>query len=133
MSQSDGAKRTPTDKAMGIGGLSRGRVARKGPALQREHLQSAADLAKSLSDENRLRILDCISRGKQSVGGIAKELSLSQPLVSHHLRELRRTLLVKIERNGAFVYYELSDPRTLDVVRMLGAIAKDSLSNRNTF
>jgi hypothetical protein len=54
-----------------------------------DHLQRAAFLAKSLSDGNRLRILVLISRDKKSVSAIVEALNLSQPLVSHHLKELK--------------------------------------------
>jgi len=101
--------------------------------LLNEHFQTVSFLAKSLSDENRLRILLCISNGKKSVGGIVEELGLSQPLVSHHLKELKRSLLARIERNGPFIYYELSDPRILDVIRILTTVATDLLSKRKTF
>lgn len=95
--------------------------------------QSVAFLAKSLSDENRLRILLCVSQGKKAVGSIVEELGLSQPLVSHHLKELKRSLLVKIERSGPFIYYELSDPAILGAIRDLKAVAKNLLATRTTF
>lgn len=98
-----------------------------------DHLQSAAFLARSLSDGNRLRILLLISRGKKSVSAIVEELNLSQPLVSHHLKELKRSLLVKVEREGPFIYYELADVRILDVLRILSGVATDLLSKRKTF
>ncbi|MEM5786196.1 MAG: ArsR/SmtB-type metalloregulator, Dbac_1936 family [Syntrophobacteraceae bacterium] len=105
----------------------------KGMELLDEHFQTVAFLARSLSDENRLRILVCISDGKKSVSSIVEELGLSQPLVSHHLKELKRSLLVKIERNGPFIYYELVEPRILDVVRTLSTVATDLLTARKTF
>ena len=98
-----------------------------------EHFQTVAFLARSLSDENRLRILLSVSNGKKSVSSIVEELGLSQPLVSHHLKELKRSLLVKIERNGPFIYYELVDPRILDVIRTLSIVATDLLTARTTF
>jgi ArsR family transcriptional regulator, zinc-responsive transcriptional repressor len=101
--------------------------------LRDEHYQTVAFLAKSLSDENRLRIVLCVSNGKKSVSSIVEELGLSQPLVSHHLKELKRSLLVKIERNGPFIYYELADPRILDVIRTLSTVATDLLTARKTF
>ena len=102
-------------------------------ALRDEHFQTVAFLAKSLSDENRLRIVLCVSNGKKSVSSIVEELGLSQPLVSHHLKELKRSLLVKIERNGPFIYYQLADSRILDVVRTLSTVATDLLTARKTF
>jgi DNA-binding transcriptional ArsR family regulator len=103
------------------------------PQLNNDHLQSAAFLAKSLSDGNRLRILLLISGGKKSVSAIVEELDLSQPLVSHHLKELKRSLLVKVEREGPSIYYELVDTRILDVLQTLSEVATDLLSDRKTF
>jgi ArsR family transcriptional regulator, zinc-responsive transcriptional repressor len=108
-------------------------VEHEATVLRDEHFQTVAFLAKSLSDENRLRIILCVSNGKKSVSSIVEELGLSQPLVSHHLKELKRSLLVKIERNGPFIYYELVDPRILDVIRTLSTVATDLLTARKTF
>jgi DNA-binding transcriptional ArsR family regulator len=101
--------------------------------LLKDYLQSVAFVAKSLSDENRLRILLCVNNGKKSVSGIVEELNLSQPLVSHHLKELRRALLVKVERSGPFVYYEIADPRIPKILRALKDLATDLLAARKTF
>jgi ArsR family transcriptional regulator, zinc-responsive transcriptional repressor len=106
---------------------------RSQPSSIDETLNSTAFLAKALSDSNRLRILIFISGGKKSVSSIVDELALSQPLVSHHLKELKRSLLVKVERQGPFIYYELSDARVLDVVQNLSEIATGLLETRNTF
>jgi DNA-binding transcriptional ArsR family regulator len=96
-------------------------------------LKNAAHLAKSLSDGNRLRILLLISQGKKSVSAIVDELKLSQPLVSHHLKELKHSLLVTVQREGPFVYYQLSDPRILDVVHALSELATDLLAAKKNF
>ena len=58
--------------------------------LHADRLQCAAFLAKSLADGNRLKILLLLSEGRKSVSAIVEALDLSQPLVSHHLKELRR-------------------------------------------
>lgn len=96
-------------------------------------LSSAASLSKCLSDENRLRILLSLKNGKKSVSQIVEELHLSQPLVSHHLKELKRFLLVKIERNGPFIYYEITDGKVIDIVTALAGLAKDLLAGRKSF
>ncbi len=96
-------------------------------------LQSAAFLAKSLSDGNRLRILLLIGQGRTSVSTLVEKLELSQPLVSHHLKELKRSLLVEVEREGPFIYYQLADARILSVLKELSKIAADLLSRRTTF
>ena len=101
--------------------------------LLMDNLQAPAYLAKSLSDENRLRIMLCIRNRKKSVSAIVEELQLSQPLISHHLKELKRSLLVEVERNGPFIYYELADKRIIDILKNLDVLATDLLARRKTF
>ena len=98
-----------------------------------QSLGIAAFVGKSLSDENRLRILSSLCKGKKTVSTIVEEMNLSQPLVSHHLKELRRCLLVKVERKGLFVYYEIADERIINIMRQLAHLATDLLSQRDTF
>jgi DNA-binding transcriptional ArsR family regulator len=109
-----------------------GRTQTPGHRPGADDIRSAAILAKGLSDENRLRILMCLRDRKKSVSSIVEEVGLSQPLVSHHLKELKRCLLVTVERDGPFIYYEVADPRILDVARSLASIATDLVAARKT-
>lgn len=97
------------------------------------NFQALAVLAKCLGDENRLRILLCVGDGRKPVSRIVEELGLSQPLVSLHLKELKRSLLVQVQRSGPFVYYEMADARILVVLENLDGLGKDLLSKRTTF
>src|SRR4030042_5811173 len=82
-------------------------------------------ICKALSDENRLRILGALGSGKKSVSQLVEELGLSQPLVSHHLKELRRSLLLKVERSGPFVYYQIADGEVLQAIERLNNLVSD--------
>ena len=95
--------------------------------------QAAAFLAKTMADENRLRIIYALADGKKPVSRIVEELGISQPLASHHLKELKRSLLVTVERRGPFVYYELADQRIIEILISLNGLAEDLLANRTTF
>ena len=97
------------------------------------NLPGMAVLAKALTDENRLRIIQSLIEGKKPVSRLVEELGLSQPLASHHLKELKRALLVTVERNGPFVYYELSDQRIIKILTDLSELAVDLLKARTTF
>lgn len=101
--------------------------------LDDDLLQRAVFLAKSLSDGNRLKILRIVSRGRKSVSAIVEALNLSQPLVSHHLKELKRALLVEVDREGPFVFYHLTDSRILEALKILGDVATDLLEKRKGF
>jgi len=96
-------------------------------------IAGTAFIAKALSDENRLRILLCLAKGRKPVSQIVEELGISQPLASHHLKELKRALLVKVERNGPFIYYELADQMLLSILEDLNRLAGQLLANRTTF
>lgn len=98
-----------------------------------DDLSAPAFIAKSLGFESRLRILSVIGQKSRSVTQIVEELDLSQPLVSHHLKELRRALLVSVKRRGPFVYYQLADKRILPIIAQLSVLAHDLLEKRNGF
>jgi DNA-binding transcriptional ArsR family regulator len=101
--------------------------------LPKDNQQAAAFLAKALADENRVRIVSALARGRKSVSQLVAELNISQPLASHHLKELKRALLVTIERNGPFIYYELADSRIATILEDLNGLATDLLARRTTF
>ena len=92
-----------------------------------------AFIARALADENRLRILLSLSQGKRSVSRLVEELGISQPLASHHLKELKRALLVTVERSGPFIYYELADRRIVSLLSGLQGMAADLLNRRTAF
>lgn len=102
-------------------------------SLSEDRLGDVAFLAKALADENRLRLLLALRDGQQSVSQLVESLGLSQPLVSHHLRELKRALLVEVERRGAFIFYRLSRPEVLDLLRSLSGLAGMLLAARKNF
>ncbi|PTN36350.1 ArsR/SmtB-type metalloregulator TsoR [Desulfonatronum sp. SC1] len=101
--------------------------------IPQEKLADAAFLAKALSDANRLRILCCLGRGERSVNQIAEALDLSQPLVSHHLKELKRALLVRVERRGPFIFYTLTSEEILSILCALSALAQALLAEKKSF
>lgn len=103
------------------------------PPENKPNLGDTAFLAKALSDENRLRILLLLSGGKKSVTQIVEALGLSQPLVSHHLRELKHALLVEVERKGPFVYYGLEQKEVVDLLHRISALADHLINSRKRF
>lgn len=59
-----------------------------------------AKILKSLADESRLKIVQLLLHGEQSVSEIVHALSMAQPQVSHHLSILRSSGLVDTRREG---------------------------------
>jgi ArsR family transcriptional regulator, lead/cadmium/zinc/bismuth-responsive transcriptional repressor len=74
-----------------------------------EQLQELAEVFRLLGDPSRLRVLIECRRGPIPVGAIAESTGLSPSLVSHHLRLLRATRIVRADRQGRHVLYSLDD------------------------
>ncbi|NBO64951.1 MAG: transcriptional regulator [Acidobacteria bacterium] len=74
-----------------------------------EGLQMVAGRFKILSDPMRLRILQCLEGGEQSVGSIAAEVESTQPNVSKHLKTLQEGGLLTRRQEGNTVYYAIGD------------------------
>ena len=68
-----------------------------------------ADTFKVLGDTTRVRILDALSRSELCVCDIARLVRLTESAVSHQLRLLRGTRLVRTRRKGRQVFYTLDD------------------------
>ena len=64
---------------------------------------------KMLGDPTRVRILDALSQAELCVCDIATLLRLTGSAVSHQLRLLRGTRLVRSRRAGRMVFYALDD------------------------
>jgi len=76
-----------------------------------------SELFKVLADETRTRILYILSEGEMCTCHLAEVLEMSLPAISHHLRLLRLTRLVRSRREGKMVYYALDDEHVLHLIR----------------
>ena len=75
----------------------------------KEFLGGLAEFFKLFGDETRLRILDLLVSGEKSVNEIARKLDVSQSAVSHQLKTLRGSNLVKANKVGQTVNYSITD------------------------
>ncbi len=69
---------------------------------------------KTLSSESRIRILKLIRDKKLCVNAITKKLNITQPAVSQHLAILKDTGLVKSDRYGSIIHYQMDKRRLHD-------------------
>lgn len=74
---------------------------------------------KTISEENRLRILCLLQREELCVCEIQKHLELSQNLTSHHLKVLRELGLIEFRKEGTNVIYSLSSKVTRKYIKLL--------------
>ena len=72
-------------------------------------LYELADLFKLFGDSTRLGILWALSESEMCVCDLCALLKMKQPAVSHQLKNLKQSRIVKARRDGKIVYYSLED------------------------
>jgi len=80
-----------------------------------EVFNDLADLYKMFSDSTRVRILWALSRHEMCVCDIAVLLGMTKSAISHQLKNLRLSNLVKFDKRGKEVYYSLADSHVKDI------------------
>ena len=70
----------------------------------------------ALGDPTRLRLMTALATHQLCVCDLAASLGMTQSAVSHQLRVLRRHGLVKAEREGRRVYYQLDDEHVATLI-----------------
>ena len=76
---------------------------------QDEVLYDLAELFKIFGDSTRIKILYVLLEAEMCVCDIAQLLNMNQSAISHQLRVLKQSQLVKFRREGKTVFYSLAD------------------------
>lgn len=69
---------------------------------------SLQNTLRALADPIRREILNLLKEGRMSAGEISDHFDVTDAAVSRHLSVLREADLVRDEREGKFVYYDLN-------------------------
>jgi ArsR family transcriptional regulator len=81
-----------------------------------EELYDLAELFKVFGDSTRIKILYALLNDDMSVGEIAKALSMTQSSISHQLRVLKQSRLVRFRREGKNIVYSLADDHVYTIM-----------------
>jgi len=79
-------------------------------------LYDVAELFKNFSDSTRIRILHSLFDKELSVTEIADKLNMNQSAISHQLRILKNSKLIKNRREGKTIYYSLDDDHVYNII-----------------
>ena len=78
--------------------------------MQKEaEYQNLASLFKMFGDGTRVRILHALELNEMCVCDLAALLGMTKSAISHQLKALRLSNLVKFRRDGQVIYYSLAD------------------------
>ena len=81
-----------------------------------ETLYDLAELFKVFGDSTRIKILYALFEAELCVCDISRLLGLTQSAVSHQLRVLKNSRLVKFRKDGKTVFYSLADDHVRKII-----------------
>lgn len=89
-------------------------------AINKEKLEKAAFILKTVAHPTRLAIIDLLSyHQKLSVNDICENLDGEQSLISHHLINMKLKGILRSEKDGQQVFYSLKEK---DVTKLIECI-----------
>lgn len=82
---------------------------------EEEDLLDLADLFKVFGDSTRVKIICALFQSEMCVCDIAALLGMTKSAISHQLRILKQSKLIKNRRSGKVVYYSLDDEHVKNI------------------
>lgn len=95
--------------------------------LREEVLRLHAQVCSGLADPNRILIIYSLADGPHNVTEISSIVELPQTTVSRHLKILRDRAIVRYERDGQTINYQLTDDRYVQALNLLRGILAEQL------
>ncbi|OGW77073.1 MAG: hypothetical protein A3J52_01625 [Omnitrophica bacterium RIFCSPHIGHO2_02_FULL_49_9] len=86
-----------------------------------------AEVCKSMANPTRLKILNALENGEQSVDVMAKSLGLRKANLSQHLAVLRQRGIVATRREGLNIYYRCANSKMLKACEILREVLLEQL------
>lgn len=83
---------------------------------EEDKLYDLAELFKVFGDSTRIRILYVLFEAEVCVCDLAEALNMTQSAISHQLKILKQSRLVKSRREGKSVFYSLADGHVRTII-----------------
>ncbi len=93
--------------------------------VSEDELEHLVQTFKIFGDNSRLKIINALIEDELCVHEIAELMEMSQPAVSHQLRQLKQAHVVNSRRDGKHIFYSLKDEHVIQIFR----ICQDHLAN----
>lgn len=93
-----------------------------------ELYEQFAKAAQGFSSGRRFELLSLLAQGPRTVEALAQQAEMSLANTSQHLQVLRRSGLVRAEKQGLFVTYRLADKQVGQVILALQGLARERLA-----
>ena len=103
----------------------------KNAVSQKMLFQLHAEVCKTLSHAKRLEILDILRDEEWSVGDIVNKMQISKANVSQHLALMRKSGILETRRDGAAIYYRISNPKVIKAYDLMREVLVDHHTQKN--
>lgn len=80
-----------------------------------EKLEELSKIFKALGDLNRLSILKMLKKDEMCACKILEEFKISQSTLSHHMKILCESKIIKCRKGGKWTYYSLNEEEILQL------------------
>ena len=87
---------------------------------------------RALADPVRRRILNLLKSGRMSAGDITAHFDITSAAISRHLSILREADLIRDEREGKFIYYELNASVLEEIMLWLASLKEENNESNQT-
>lgn len=94
-----------------------------------DEARELTDRIKIFAQPQRLMILSLLLDGALAVGEIEIKTGIGQPTLSQQIGMLRRAGVISARRNSRSIYYDFSNEREKETVRVLLALLQDGGSD----
>lgn len=78
-----------------------------------------ANVFKALSDENRLKVLELLLDGEKCVSELLEKMSIGQSTLSHHIKLMCVSGIVKSRKSGTATYYSINPDGAASAIELL--------------
>lgn len=89
------------------------------PPMSDTALELVALRFRALSEPTRLKLLNLLMRGEQTVGQLVEATGSGQANVSKHLAVLRESGMVAMRKEGLSTWCRIADPIVFDLCEMM--------------
>ena len=86
--------------------------------LNEDKIIDLSELFKMFGDSTRVKIMNVLIDNEMCVNEISDKIKVSQSAVSHQLRILKNSKLVKYRKDKNMIYYSLADDHVEKIFKM---------------
>ena len=86
--------------------------------LDEDKIIDLAELFKIFGDSTRIKIINVLLNNELCVNEISESIGVSQSAVSHQLRILKQSKLVKYRKDGQTIFYSLDDDHVKKIFKL---------------